>query len=99
MKIKNFEHFVCSSSDNKKKNVIHMRILKRALKHGLVLQKVHRVIRNSPPKVFLLKDVLKICSKFTRQHPCRSVILGNECCRPSRNIPERLWSKNEVLFP
>ena len=30
--------------------------------------------RSSHPGVFLEKDVLKICSKFTREHPCRSVI-------------------------
>ena len=30
--------------------------------------------RSSPPEVFLGKDVLKICSKFTGEHPCRSVI-------------------------
>ena len=30
--------------------------------------------RSSPPKVFLLKDVLKVCSKFIGEHPCRSVI-------------------------
>ena len=28
----------------------------------------------SPPEVFLNKAVLKICSKFTVQHPCRSAI-------------------------
>ena len=30
--------------------------------------------RSSPPEVFLRKGVLKICSKFTGEHPCRSVI-------------------------
>ena len=30
--------------------------------------------RRSPIEVLLGKDVLKICSKFTREHPCRSVI-------------------------
>ena len=30
--------------------------------------------RNSPPKVFLRKVILKICSKFTGKHPCWSVI-------------------------
>ena len=28
----------------------------------------------SPPEVFLGKDVLEICSKFTGEHPCRSVM-------------------------
>ena len=30
--------------------------------------------RNSPPEMFLGKDVLKICSKFTGEHSCRSMI-------------------------
>ena len=30
--------------------------------------------RSSHPEVFLRKGVLKIYSKFTREHPCRSVI-------------------------
>ena len=30
--------------------------------------------RSSYPEVFLGKGVLKICSKFTGEHPCRSVI-------------------------
>ena len=30
--------------------------------------------RSSRPEVFLSKDVLKICSKFKGEHPCRSVI-------------------------
>ena len=29
---------------------------------------------SSPPEVFLGKGVLKICSKFIGEHPCRSVI-------------------------
>ena len=31
-------------------------------------------IRNSRPGVFLGKGVLKICRKFTGEHPCRSAI-------------------------
>ena len=30
--------------------------------------------RDSPPVLFSGKSVLKICSKFTREHPCRSVV-------------------------
>ena len=30
--------------------------------------------RSSPPEVFLAKGVLKICSKFTREHPCQNAI-------------------------
>ena len=29
---------------------------------------------SSRPGVFLVKSVLKICSRFTGEHPCRSVI-------------------------
>ena len=32
------------------------------------------VFRRSPPDVFLGKDVLKICTKFTRRHPCWGAI-------------------------
>ena len=31
-------------------------------------------VRSSPPEVFLGKGVLKICSKFTGEHPYRSAI-------------------------
>ena len=33
------------------------------------------ITRSSHPEVFLRKSVLKICSKFTGEHPCRSVFL------------------------
>ena len=36
--------------------------------------------RSSSPEVFLGKGVLKICSKFTSEHPCRSAILINLLC-------------------
>ena len=32
------------------------------------------VFRSSHPEVFLVKGVLKICSTFTGEHPCRNVI-------------------------
>ena len=32
------------------------------------------MFRSSRPEVFIGKGVLKICSKFTGEHPCRSVI-------------------------
>ena len=38
------EKFICSIED-KEKYVIHIRVLKQALNHGLVLRKVHRVIQ------------------------------------------------------
>ena len=38
------------------------------------------VYRNRHPEVFLVKGVLKICSKFTGEHPCRSVISVKLLC-------------------
>ena len=32
------------------------------------------ILLSSHPEVFLGKGVLKICSKFTGEHPCRSAI-------------------------
>ena len=44
-------------------------------------------IQKQPQEVFLRKGVLKICGKFTGEHPCRSVIsniieiaLRHGCC-------------------
>ena len=36
--------------------------------------------RSSRPEVFLEKDALKICSRFTGEHPCRSVISVKLLC-------------------
>ena len=38
--------------------------------------KIILIFRSSPPKMFLGKSVLEICSKITGEHACRSVILG-----------------------
>ena len=35
---------------------------------------VNKVLRSNLPEVFLGKGVLKICSMFTGEHACRSVI-------------------------
>ena len=43
-KVNKVEKLVCSIED-KEKYVIHIRVLKQALNHGLVLKKVHRVIQ------------------------------------------------------
>ena len=44
MKIGKCKKFVCNLYD-KKSYVVHIRSLKQALNHGLILKKVHRVIR------------------------------------------------------
>ena len=46
--------------------------------HSCIKSKImwmnRQVMRSSYPEVFLGKRVLKICSKFTGEHPCRSPI-------------------------
>ena len=44
MKIKKCNKLVCNLYD-KKEYVVHIRALKQALNHGLILKKVHRVIQ------------------------------------------------------
>ena len=43
-KVEKVEKLICST-DDKEKYVIHIRALKQALNHGLVLRKVHRMIQ------------------------------------------------------
>ena len=38
------------------------------------------LLRSSHPEVFLEKAVLKICSKFIGEHPCRSAISTKLLC-------------------
>ena len=59
---------ICSIVESEQVNVSWV-VIFRAL-HGLQLC----TFRSSPLKVFLGKGVLKICGKFTGEHPCRSVI-------------------------
>ena len=46
----------------------------------LTIKKNHFRFRSSRPEVFLRKGILKICSKFTGERPCRSVILIKLLC-------------------
>ena len=39
-----------------------------------VFTRIVPIFRSSRSEVFLRKDVLKICSKFTEEHPCQSAI-------------------------
>ena len=50
-------------------------IIKMRSNVSIQINQQHIIIfRSSHPEVFLERDVLKICSKFTGEHPCRSVI-------------------------
>ena len=46
------------------------------------------MVRSSHPEVFLGKGVLKICSKFTGEHPCRSGI--SISCKEYKKAKKRL---------
>ena len=51
-----------------------MKILAK-IKKCSILQLDLKLMQKQPPKGVLRKSVLKIPSKFTGEHPCRSVIL------------------------
>ena len=49
-------------------------ISKKQITHCYLLISVFDIYRSSRPEVFLQKGVLKIWSKFTGEHPCRTAI-------------------------
>ena len=70
--------------------------------------------RSRRPEVLLGKSVLKICSKFTEEHPCRSVILIKLLwnrflawvfsCKFAANFQntfsyKHLWTATSILSP
>ena len=67
-------------------------------------------VRSAPPEVFLGKSVLKICTKFTGEHPMRSVvsikllcsfieITVRHGCFPGANLSEWMLSWAVLMFP
>ena len=63
-KVNKVEKLICSI-EHKEKHVIHIRALKQALNHGLVLRKVHRVIQFNQED--LLKPYINIDSKLRKK--------------------------------
>ena len=64
----------------------------------LLCQKITLMImiynyRSSPPEVFKVKGVLKICSKFTGEHPCRSVFDVMRAIRSLFNDNNKYYSQ------
>ena len=66
--------FVCSSTDEVSQSSDIVPVLSKVF--PLTANQSQNVdsFRSSPPEVLSEKGVLKICSKFTGEHPCRSVI-------------------------
>ena len=54
--------------------------------------------RSSPLEVFVGKDNLKICSKFTGEHPCRSLISIKLLCNVIEVTPLRGSSSLNLLY-
>ena len=53
-----------------------------------------KIFRSTYPGVFFRKGVLKICSKFTGEHPCRSVISLNRIS--ARAFSEHLFLRTPL---
>ena len=53
--------------------------------------------RSNDLEVFLGKGVLKICSKFTGEHPCRSAISINLLCNFTETTLRHEWSPVNLL--
>ena len=63
-KLEKVEKIFCSIED-KEKYVIHIRALKQALNHGLILKEVHRVIRSNQEA--WLKPYIDMSTKFRKE--------------------------------
>ena len=59
------------------KQKINARVLWCRVKHYSISG---QYFRSSRPEMFLKKGVLKICSKFTGEHPCRGAISAKLFC-------------------
>ena len=61
-----------------------------SIDHWIVPNVSSKIFRSSRPDVFLRKGVLKICIKFTGEHPCRSAnsikLQSNYPCRSAISI-------------
>ena len=66
------DEYIRNLNEEDKKKVVCETESKSLFRFGNGVE--NKGIRNSRPEVFLRKDVLKICNKFTAEYPCRSVI-------------------------
>ena len=55
--------------------------------------------RSSPPKVLLGKGFLKICSKFTGEHPCQSTISIKLQSNSDKVAKQLYWNCTPVISP
>ena len=64
---------VCLNSQSSRMSSSYLFILKARTSNSFLVIDL-TISRSSHPDVFLGKGVLKICNKFTAEHPCRSEI-------------------------
>ena len=72
--MKRIHGFSVEGAKRKKRTFSFIKKLLRSMIKCVSKSYYIRTVRNSPPEVFIQTVVLKICSKFTRAHPYRSVI-------------------------
>ena len=63
----------------------------------LQTKQILEILKSSHPKVFLGKGVLKICSRFTGEHPCRSAISIKLQCNFIEIALRHGWSPVNLL--
>ena len=71
--------------------------LRKSIFSTRVLSSSEKAYRSSRPEVFLRKGVLKICSKFTGEHPCRSAISLNEKAQLHQSHFDEIWSFKKIF--
>ena len=68
--------------------------LQKLLVIGRSIERNHR---SSHPEMFLKKGVLKICSRFTGEQPCRSAF-SIKLQKPVKFISERIRTSKSITF-
>ena len=69
----------------------------------MVKRNIGRLLRNNPTEPFLGKGLLKVCSQFIPEHPCRSVISINLLCSFIQIVlwrkcsPVNLWNISRTI--
>ena len=86
------------SAESLWKRAVNMN-LKPSDKRSSIMEASHkRVLQKQPPKGFLRKSVLKICSKFAGKHPSRNVISIKLLCSLLKRTSAWVFSCKFVAY-
>ena len=69
-------------------------ISQNTVKYTLHHKPCYIIFRSNPPEVFLAKAILKICSKLTGEHPCRSAL----SIKLHRRFVKLMWMTSFCCF-